>query len=896
MNRTTNNLAKSVCSEWLLSLLSTLLKLPSSNIKNDQPLSRYGLDSLASTQIIAAISQKTEIELDDDFLLRYRSVNEITNFFACPITECNTSIQNHENNLAAMRNDSILSENLNVPFGVQRVGENILVTGATGFLGVHLLAEITRDPRSTVFCLVRAETEEFANNRLRNAFDQHGLYGFNEWDRIRIVVGDVRLERLGLDYQQYVKLSSRVDSVIHAAAQIGWNGDYSSLKESNVFATREIIQFCCFQKAKPLTFISSISTCYSSTAPKTISEHQSMIDYLDGIHLGYAQSKCVAENLVQQAYDRGLNCNIVRPTLLIGNSESGHSNLDDFFSRLVKGCIQLGFAPDLDLIIDCYPVDDAARAILSLVQSNHSDHLYSSLVNISQRHWRELVLWINLYGYPVQLVDYAQWVGYLAELSDPNQNEAASLLPFFQHIPHNQNQRSVLELFQQTLRSEIDCSTSHNKLQNLGVLPHRLTAKLLNRYFDSFQNRGFLPHTKRTKTIPNEQTISITSIVEKILSSNPELSNHNIAPIGEITGHGIITELCSWRTQQEIGLFSFDLDYRTQQNTLIEAQTILKAKANEQELQSLVTEIAQLCSPTLGEMFSKYPEQIGLQMSGLRESKIYAFAYSAFKRHTPHFYGYFLHPSTKRHYLLLEHLDAAVLMENSITECWSSKQIGVAIIGLARLHSVFYCQTHLLEKQEWISNYSTYSEMQNALPLWQALLNHAREYYDEWLGIDSAQLLRHILESLSSWTMIWHTSPLTLIHNDFNPRNIAIRDNNLSMELCVFDWELATIGLPQYDLAELLCFVSPEDLGLEQLELFLRMHRLKLQEESGYEICAELWAEGFHVALNRLIIDRFAKYCIIHRFQPKNYLKNVIRNWFRLYQLSCILLKEVENV
>ena len=53
--------------------------------------------------------------------------------------------------------------------------------------------------------------------------------------------------------------------------------------------------------------------------------------------------------------------------------------------------------------------------------------------------------------------------------------------------------------------------------------------------------------------------------------------------------------------------------------------------------------------------------------------------------------------------------------------------------------------------------------------------------------------------------------PRTLIHNDFNPRNLCLRQTDGGLRLCAYDWELATLQVPQHDLAELLCFVLPPD-------------------------------------------------------------------------------------
>ena len=57
---------------------------------------------------------------------------------------------------------------------------------------------------------------------------------------------------------------------------------------------------------------------------------------------------------------------IFRPALLAGHSASGASNVDDLTAALLKGCIQMGAAPDLDWVFDAVPVDTAADAIVRL--------------------------------------------------------------------------------------------------------------------------------------------------------------------------------------------------------------------------------------------------------------------------------------------------------------------------------------------------------------------------------------------------------------------------------------------------------------------------------------------------------------------------------------------------
>jgi aminoglycoside phosphotransferase (APT) family kinase protein len=123
----------------------------------------------------------------------------------------------------------------------------------------------------------------------------------------------------------------------------------------------------------------------------------------------------------------------------------------------------------------------------------------------------------------------------------------------------------------------------------------------------------------------------------------------------------------------------------------------------------------------------------------------------------------------------------------------------------------------------------------------------------------------------------------TLIHNDFNPRNLALRRTAAGPRLCAYDWELATLGLPQYDLAELLCFVLPLEHRLEEANHYLESHRQALAQATGRSIECEPWRRGFVLSLEELILNRLPMYAMIHGFRQQPFLERVLRTWRMLY-------------
>ena len=124
-----------------------------------------------------------------------------------------------------------------------------------------------------------------------------------------------------------------------------------------------------------------------------------------------------------------------------------------------------------------------------------------------------------------------------------------------------------------------------------------------------------------------------------------------------------------------------------------------------------------------------------------------------------------------------------------------------------------------------------------------------------------------------------------MIHNDFNPRNVALRPEPNSFRLCAYDWELATLGIPQHDLAELLCFVLPQESSRDEVLHYLEVHRRALQRATGQRIDADSWQLGFRLSLCDLMVNRFPMYTLVHKFRKQGFLSRIISTWARLYKL-----------
>jgi aminoglycoside phosphotransferase (APT) family kinase protein len=154
-----------------------------------------------------------------------------------------------------------------------------------------------------------------------------------------------------------------------------------------------------------------------------------------------------------------------------------------------------------------------------------------------------------------------------------------------------------------------------------------------------------------------------------------------------------------------------------------------------------------------------------------------------------------------------------------------------------------------------------------------------------------AAIHERLVDGTAGWSAALAAQPQTLIHNDFNPRNIAIRrapapDGRADgLRLCAYDWELATLGAPQRDLAELLCFVLTPATTRAEVARWLDAHREALAVATGRAVDADEWEHGFRAALGELLVDRLSMYAMVHRVRAQRFLPRVVRTWLALHRL-----------
>ncbi|MCS6902402.1 MAG: thioester reductase domain-containing protein, partial [Myxococcales bacterium] len=383
--------------------------------------------------------------------------------------------------------DAVLSPTISAVHLPQLTGyqpAHILLTGASGFLGAFLAHELLQQNRTRIYCLVRAPCPPEALERVLQNLKKRRLWWNGMEKRIEAIPADLSQPRLGLDEATYQRLSREIDTILHNGALVDFVRPYTLLRPTNVNGTIEILRLASLERKKPVHFVSTLSVFPPlRNGESRVEQEDSDLDFPpDRLHGGYAQSKWVAERLCLQARERGLPVNIYRPGIILGPSGTG--NAVDFFHMLVKGCIQLGLAPQLDTNFNLTPADYVAPAISSILLSQTPTSKTYHLVNPVRLHWRNLLSWLSDRGYKLASCSYPEWVSVLRQTVEQGQeNVLAPLLYFLAEMP------------QETLQFPwFSATETEAALRPMPITCPPAEPPLLTHWLNDLQRSGFLPN------------------------------------------------------------------------------------------------------------------------------------------------------------------------------------------------------------------------------------------------------------------------------------------------------------------------------------------------------------------------------------------------------------------
>ena len=297
--------------------------------------------------------------------------------------------------------------------------ENILLTGATGVLGAHLLRELLRQTKSHIYCLVREDTRKPSKERLLNYLKIYDTQGELEQEfhkRATVLEGDISKVDLHWDKKLYDELTKKIDATIHAAASTNLFSDFKSIEAINVGGTKNIVNFCLKTKQRYICFVSSYSIMGDKTFEKDFHFKETHFDVEQGFEgFPYQETKYIAEKFIRESTEEGLLWNVVRPGQIYGDSETGAYPLSKnivgaFFYDIFKTMVLAQIIPVSEWKFDVTPVNYVSQATIelglkrpSIYETYHLTNPHIQFIYDSIKIFKEL-------GYPMEDIDVGDFI------------------------------------------------------------------------------------------------------------------------------------------------------------------------------------------------------------------------------------------------------------------------------------------------------------------------------------------------------------------------------------------------------------------------------------------------------------------------------------------------------
>ena len=308
---------------------------------------------------------------------------------------------------------------------------NVLLTGATGFLGSYLLAELLKQSENEIFVLVRAENEELGLARVREKQTRLLLWDESKAGRIHIICSDLSLERLGIPEDKWQWLANHINVIIHNGAHVNLIGTYKKHYAPNVGSTLELLSLACEAKKKRFSYVSTSGIFSSLFRTMDNLENRVIAEDIEVPEVNsifaYLNTKWLAESTVREAAKKGMDVAIFRLPHISGDDKTGYFTKGDQFWIRLKALAILGKAPDIDYRFYVSPVDFVAKALVYISLTEFTGLNYYITVSNNKTTWLTVSDAVRKNGYDVEIMEPEKWYeyvkSYLKNHRDKNVNE-----------------------------------------------------------------------------------------------------------------------------------------------------------------------------------------------------------------------------------------------------------------------------------------------------------------------------------------------------------------------------------------------------------------------------------------------------------------------------------------
>ncbi|MGW6835954.1 thioester reductase domain-containing protein [Streptomyces sp. NPDC054949] len=449
-----------------------------SAIDTGQPFSALGFDSLTSVELRNQLGTATGLKLPPTLVFDHPTPLALAAFLHGEVAS-GSAARKGTDYAAEIR----LADDIRPAQEVVRTAvdpKEILLTGASGFLGAFLLRDLMRGTTGRVRCLVRGEDEASALERLKANARWYRVWDEIDEDRLSVVLGDLAEPRLGLTEEAFDALARTVDVVYHNGARVHWLHPYETLKASNVTGTEEVLRLAARHRTVPVHYVSTVGVFNGVREPGVPLKVTDPTGPAEALASGYLRSKWVAEQIIGLARDRGLPVSVYRVDVISGDQVNGACQTADFVWLTLKGLVQSRSIPKgTEGRFHLLPVDYVSAAITGISRQPGAVGRTFHLFNQSSLALTRCAEFLRGLGYELDEVSWDNW-NTTVKAGD---NALLPLLDAFEMMTSDTD----------GFYPPIDTTETAAALAGTGVEIPVLTKELFEKYVGFFVEEGHFP-------------------------------------------------------------------------------------------------------------------------------------------------------------------------------------------------------------------------------------------------------------------------------------------------------------------------------------------------------------------------------------------------------------------
>lgn len=367
--------------ERLTHLIKDLVELP---LTEEELLhlsfNEIGIDSLASVELLCLIHEEFGIGLKPKVVLENWSLMGLHRIIVQQLGLSEPPIVSNIRHATPQEDFDYLKSLIHQHSDSTKKSEprhsgHILVTGATGHIGIHLLYHLLNEGSHNVVALVRSNAQSVVE-KVNNKLDvNHLILTAAQRERLTVIEGDIQVPQFGLSREDYTHLAENTAQIVHLAASVNHMSAYANMREALVSSWEQVIRFCVKAKVENIVFASSISVLLW----KDGEVHRSELTFDDWSRIasGYGQTKWLGEQLLRTlAAAHSVSVACLRLGEVGASKGTQSAPVNDLVHNFLDILSNAGLRPEdirthlKDMVIDILPVDWVAQLAGSFVMSD----------------------------------------------------------------------------------------------------------------------------------------------------------------------------------------------------------------------------------------------------------------------------------------------------------------------------------------------------------------------------------------------------------------------------------------------------------------------------------------------------------------------------------------------